>query len=79
MSHYDYKCSMKIAGEGYSFYALIMAAMRQADDKNLDMLRGCWPHIYKELFDRYNAPGGLLDHERQRDPSPQKEDRQDES
>ena len=64
MSIHEYMMSQKVELEGYPFYALIMAAMRQADDVNLDKLRSMWPNEYAELRARYNAPGGVLhDHE----------------
>lgn len=63
MSQYDYERSKEIASRGYPFYALIMAAMRQADTDNLEMLKKCWPSVHNELFGRYNAPGGILPEE----------------
>lgn len=64
MAYYDYKCSQQIAAQDYSFEALIMAAMRQADDYDLKMLRETFPLVYQELLNRYNAPGGKLNGER---------------
>jgi hypothetical protein len=60
MSHYDYECSKQILLDDPPLYALIMAAMRKADSYNLALLREGWPHIWDELQQRYNAPGGLL-------------------
>ena len=60
MSHYDYEMSKHISAEDYPFYALIMAAMRQADSGNLYSLREAFPSVLSELQVRYNAPGGLL-------------------
>lgn len=65
MSHYDYEISKKIAANDYPFYALIMAAMRQADNNNLELLKQCWPGIFSELFLRYNAPDGVLPEDKQ--------------
>lgn len=45
---------------GMTFYGLVMALMRWADDSNLAKLRSAWPEVYDELRQRYNAPGGLL-------------------
>lgn len=42
------------------FYALIMAAMRQADTANAERLRHMFPVVWDELQARYHAPGGLL-------------------
>lgn len=60
MSHYDYKMSLEISKHDYPFYALIMAATRQADTDNLERLRKAFPETYRELKLRYWAPGGLL-------------------
>lgn len=59
MSLYDYKMSQEIEGK-YPFYALIMTAMRQADSDNLELLRQAFPRVWQELYERYNAPGGVL-------------------
>lgn len=63
MSLYDYEAGRAIEGEGYPFYALIQAAMRQADTENLDALTRAFPEVRAELQARYDAPGGLLDGE----------------
>jgi len=63
MSHFDYEMSKKIAMEDYPFYALIMAAMRQADTMNSQKLQMAFPQVYQELHARYNAPGGKLEGE----------------
>ena len=63
MSLYDYQQSEKISAENPPFYALIMAAMRQADDINGAFLKQAWPEVWTELRLRYNAPGGLLEGE----------------
>lgn len=60
MSIYDYQQSQIIAGEGYPFYALIMAAMRQADDDNMVKLKAMFPDTYEELHGRYHSPSGKL-------------------
>jgi hypothetical protein len=60
MSKHDYDRSRHIEIRDEPFYALIMAAMRKADDVNLLKLRNEWPEIWKELFARYHAPNGLL-------------------
>lgn len=59
MSYYDYEISRKLAAE-WSFYGLLMAAMRAADSINAELLRGAFPKVWDELQDRYNAPGGRL-------------------
>jgi len=60
MSLYDYKISQHLEMQDAPFYALIMAAMRKADDVNLVKLCTEWPEAWDELQERYNAPGGLL-------------------
>jgi hypothetical protein len=60
MSRYDYEASKAIGAQDWPFYALIMAAMRQADSYNANELRHAWPEVWDELQARYNAPGGLL-------------------
>ena len=60
MSLHEYVMSQKIAAEDYPFYALIMAALRQADDINMMKLTEAFPEVTIELRKRYNAPGGAL-------------------
>jgi hypothetical protein len=60
MSLYDYRESLKISVDDPGFAAFIMAAMRKADDINLERLKTAWPEIWKELFARYYADGGIL-------------------
>jgi hypothetical protein len=61
MSLYDYKQSIVISSENYCFYALIMAAMRQADSDNVELLKMVFPGIWEELSKRYHAPGGIVE------------------
>jgi hypothetical protein len=60
MSYYDYRASSDPALSSAPFYALLMAAMRQADTPNTEKFKAAWPDVWQELYDRYNAPGGLL-------------------
>ena len=60
MSIYDYEQSLALQGRGWSFYALVMAAMRQADMHNLEALKRAFPMQFEELWRRLNAPGGHL-------------------
>ena len=60
MSVNNYHVSRKIEAQMYPFYALIMAAMRKADSRNLSLLKGAWPDIYAELNYRYWSGGGLM-------------------
>ncbi len=60
MSDNDYLVSVELAQAEYSFDALIMAAMRQADTDNLNKLKLLWPYTWAELQRCYRTPG-LLD------------------
>lgn len=60
MSLYDYRKSVEISANDHPFYALIMSVMRQADTNNAAMLKACWPDVWEELKERYNAPGGFI-------------------
>jgi len=60
MSLYDYQQGLKIAIHDYPFYALIQAAMRQADSDNIEKLKIAFPEVWGELQTRYNRPGGVL-------------------
>tara|TARA_Y100000310_G_scaffold336960_1_gene422820 strand:- start:3222 stop:3479 length:258 start_codon:yes stop_codon:yes gene_type:complete len=61
---YAYRESQEIAAKDYGFYALVMAAMRKADDNNLFLLKRSWPGLWDELQARYNAPGGVLEEDK---------------
>lgn len=60
MSLYDYHLSLALEKQETPFYALIMAAMRQADTPNVEKLRDYWPEVWFELEARYHAPGGRI-------------------
>jgi hypothetical protein len=61
VSLHDYQIGAKIPSDpGTTFYGVIQAAMRMADTDNLEALQRAFPHTYKELKSRYNAPGGIL-------------------
>jgi hypothetical protein len=62
MSYHEYVVSKEL--HGAPFYALIMAAMRQADTFNTEKMRAAWPDVWDELYARYHAPGGVLDGEK---------------
>ncbi len=61
MSRYDYEQGKKIEMCQYPFYGLLQATMRQSDTDNLEKLKTAFPEVWKELQDRYKAPGGFLD------------------
>lgn len=60
MSFYDYKMSRELCKDDPPFYALIMAAMRKADNVNEAKLRRAFPEVWEELSQRYHATGGVL-------------------
>lgn len=64
MSYHEYMVSREIERRDFPFYSLIMAAMRKADDKNIEKLKYAWPDVWTELFQRYHAPGGFLEGEK---------------
>ncbi|MGH3495068.1 MAG: hypothetical protein ACRDQ1_17790 [Sciscionella sp.] len=61
MSCHEYLVSRSISAQDPPFYALIMAAMRQADTSNAEALRRAFPAVWAELQARYHAPSGLID------------------
>ena len=63
MSLYEYHESRRISLQDFSFYALIMAAMRKSDTDNSEKLQAAFPEVFKELRLRYDAPGGVLPEE----------------
>jgi len=60
MSLHDYQLSREITKDDPPFYALLMAAFRQADSDNLAKLKATFPKTYKEFLGRYNSPYGIL-------------------
>lgn len=60
MSYFDYVIGKHLLLDDPPFYALIQAAMRKADTNNLEKLKMAFPDTWKELEDRYHAPGGIL-------------------
>lgn len=68
MSLYDYEMGRDIAARMFPFYAIIQAAMRQADTDNLEKLKAAWPEVWTELQARYNAPRGRLPDEQRNTP-----------
>jgi len=61
MSLHEYRSCQEIGKRHYPFYALIMAAMRQADTDNAFRLRCVFPEVWDELQERYDAPGAHKD------------------
>lgn len=56
LSKSEYVQSVEIAGRGYQFYALIAAAMRQADSDNLASLKALFPGIHESLVEWRKKP-----------------------
>lgn len=60
MSLFDYLESQRIAAQDYSFYGLLMAAIRKADTHNLGLIRQVFPRVVEELELRYSARYGKI-------------------
>lgn len=60
MSYHDYIWGREISTKDYPFYALIQAAMRQADTDNLEKLKSLFPETFRGFQTRYKSPKGLL-------------------
>jgi hypothetical protein len=63
VSWYEYQESKRVSQLDVPFYGLIMAAMRQADSHNVELLKVAFPSVWTELWERYNAAGGYLNGE----------------
>jgi len=50
LSKREYVQSLEIAANGYDFYGIVAAAMREADNKNLERLRIAFPGVYESLL-----------------------------
>lgn len=61
MSRENYLKSQEIASQ--PFEAILMGFMRVANDIELKVLKAIYPHEWKELYERFNAPGGYLEGE----------------
>jgi hypothetical protein len=66
LSYHDYLKGRELLLDDPPFYALIQAAMRRADDHNLEKLKVAFPEIWEELEARYHAPGGMLPEDERR-------------
>jgi hypothetical protein len=68
---FDYRGSQKLSAEIYSltagneFYTLFFSLLRVADSDNFSRLERAFPELVAEFRSRYNAPGGLLENERE--------------
>lgn len=60
---FAYKASVELGRGDPSFYGLIMAAMRKADTTNAAILWRAFPEVWDDLQARYEAPGGVLEHD----------------
>ena len=66
MSYYDYEMGKKVDMMQLPFNGIIQGAMRRAaaeSDKDLEMLKECFPKVWDDLYKRYNAPGGKLEND----------------
>jgi hypothetical protein len=60
MSIHEYVISKQLNADDPPFYALIMAAVMQADSENFRLLTQAWPEVVEERRERYNREGGCL-------------------
>jgi hypothetical protein len=63
MSLHDYRESLDIEKEAYSFKAIIMAAMNKAQPYDHAKLIAAFPAIWSELKERLDHVGGILEYE----------------
>ena len=63
MTVYDYKESLQVTKECYSFGAMLMALMRKADSKNMAKIEAVWPVEVAEFKARSLCRGGVLPEE----------------
>lgn len=63
MTLHDYKLSRELHAQEWPFYALLMAAIRQADTANMARFQLAFPEVVVELQARHDAPGGRLSHD----------------
>lgn len=56
----EYQESLIINSKDYQFYALILAAMRQADSDNIELLKGAFPDVWDSFMVRYKEPFGVV-------------------
>lgn len=59
-----YRVSQELAKGDPPFSAFIFCAIRKADTLNLERLRLAFPELVREMEQRYWAPGGMLEGER---------------
>lgn len=56
----EYQQSLVVNAQGYPFYALIVAAMRQADTDNLEKLKQSFPDVWRSFKIRYDNSFGIV-------------------
>jgi len=61
ISLYEYEQSQEISAQGYQFYALLGALMRDADTNNTEKLKAAWPEFWQSMQRRHNAPVGVIE------------------
>jgi len=61
ISLFEYEQSQQISAQGYQFYALLGALMRDADTDNTEKLKTAWPEFWESMKRRYNAPVGVVE------------------
>lgn len=64
MGLFEYRQAETAKVSSVSFDTIIMTAILKADSANLERLTMAFPHLVKEVQERYNNPGGLTDAEK---------------
>jgi len=56
LNEHEYKESLRLAIGEFPFYAIVAAAMRQADTDNLKKLKAAFPGIWESLLEWVHKP-----------------------
>lgn len=59
LSWHSYLASKEVERRDFPFYAIIVAAMKKADDDNLRALKHVFPGLFEQALERYNQPMGM--------------------
>lgn len=57
----DWKIALMLSRREYSAEALIGAALLKTTSEDTEKIKMVWPELYRQVYDRYNNPGGYLD------------------
>ena len=57
-------CHHASSFDANAFYSLLMATIREAGSDELELLEDAFPEVVRELRQRYNAPGEIIEGDR---------------